>query len=175
MKYKILLESDRILFVKVNEKLVKDYLDMINDFDNVRKYISDEIKPSTVSEELEWLNKKLKDNSIIFSMIEKETNEFIGNIEIMNIRDSIGELGIAITKNKQDNHFGEESIKRIITYAFNELNLNSLELNAFNFNKRAIRCYEKCGFIADGVGTTKNDIHMYLNKEENIEKINIIF
>lgn len=47
-------------------------------------------------------------------MIEKKTNEFIGNIEIMEINNNIGEIGIAITRKKQDKHLGQEAIKRLI-------------------------------------------------------------
>ena len=88
-------------------------------------------------------------------MIEKETNEFIGNIEIMEINNNIGEIGIAITQKKQNNHFGQEAIKRLIKYAFNDLNLDGLELNVYNFNARGINCYEKVGFVIDGHGKTK--------------------
>jgi RimJ/RimL family protein N-acetyltransferase len=103
---------------------------------------------------------KLEKDDIIFSMIEKETNEFIGNIEIMEINNNIGELGIAITQTKQNKHFGQEAIKRLIKFAFNELNLNGLELNVYNFNHRGIKCYEKVGFVIDGQGKTEEDIHM---------------
>lgn len=97
-------------------------------------------------------------------MIEKETNDFIGNIEIMEINNNIGEIGIAITSKKQDNHFGQESIKRLIEYAFNELKLDGLELNVYNFNQKVIKCYEKTGFAIDGQGKTKEDIHMTIKK-----------
>ena len=70
-------------------------------------------------------------------MIEKGTNDFIGNIEIMNISNNIGELGIAITKLKQDNHYGQEAIKRMMDYSFNELGLDGLELRDLIIEIRA--------------------------------------
>jgi|GEM_PF-1564371 len=42
---------------------------------------------------------------------------------------------------------GTKVTKAIIKYAFKELKLKSLELMVLKFNKRAIRCYEKCGFV----------------------------
>lgn len=159
MDYEIIFESTRIIFIKLNQKLVQDYLDMINDFD-VQKFISHNLKKYSFDDEVEWVTEKIKDNSVIFSMIEKETNDFIGNIEIMHINNNIGELGIAITKLKQNNHYGQEAIKRMIDYSFNDLGLEGLELNVFNFNSRGIRCYEKVGFVKDGIGKSKDDIHM---------------
>lgn len=163
MKHEIIFESDRIDFVKLSEKLVDDYLDMVNDIE-VQRFISHERKVYSLDGELEWIKSKLEENAIIFSMIEKQTNEFIGNIEIMKINNNIGEVGIAITRKKQDKHFGQEAIKRLIEYSFNELNLNGLELNVYDFNPRGIKCYEKVGFIIDGQGKSKEDIHMSLKK-----------
>ena len=163
MDYEIIFESERIYFVKLTEKLVQEYLDTVNDIE-VQKYISHNRKTYELDEELEWVKSKLKENAIIFSMIEKETKEFIGNIEIMEIKNNIGEMGIAITPKKQDKHFGQKAIKRLIEYAFNDLSLDGLELNVYNFNPRGIRCYEKVGFIKDGPGKTDEDIHMKISK-----------
>ena len=163
MEYEIIFESNRIKFIKLSKKLVNDYLDMVNDVE-VQRFISHKRKIYSLDGELEWIKSKLEENAIIFSMIEKKTNEFIGNIEIIKINNNIGEIGIAITPKKQDNHFGQEAIKRLIEYAFNELNLEGLELNVYDFNPRGIKCYEKVGFVIDGQGKTKEDIHMLLKR-----------
>jgi len=153
-------ESENLYYVKINKELINDYLNMINDKE-VRKLISDKpFEEVTYEGELEWINDKLKDNSVVFSIMEKETNEFVGNIELMNIRSNIGELGISITSNKQNKHYGTEAIKSMINYIYINKIVEELDLNVFNFNERAIHCYEKIGFVKDGVGITENDIHM---------------
>ena len=163
MDYEILFDSDRIYFVKLTEKLVHDYLEMVNDIE-VQKYISHNRKKYDLDSELKWINSKLDEKALIFSMIEKGSNEFIGNIEIMEINNNIGEIGIAITPKKQDHHYGQEAIKRLIEYSFDNLKLEGLELNVYNFNSRGIKCYEKVGFVKDGVGKTEEDIHMIIKK-----------
>lgn len=163
MQYEIVFESERINFIKFTDKLVYEYIDMINDED-IQKCISHEKFTLDLEKELKWIKDKLDNNEIGFSMIDKETNEFIGNIEIMNINNNKGELGITITPKMQNKHYGYEAINRIIEYAFNELNLNELNLNVYNFNERAIHLYEKVGFAKDGEGKTKEDIHMKLSK-----------
>ena len=165
MKYKIVFESNRIYFVKLSKTLVHDYLNMVNDKE-VQSFISHKRKTYELDGELEWINSKLEENAIIFSMIEKETNEFIGNIEIMEINNNIGEIGIAITPKKQNNHFGQEAIKKLIEYAFSDLNLDGLELNVYNFNTRGIKCYEKVGFVRDGEGKAEEDIHMSIKRKK---------
>ena len=57
-----------------------------------------------------------------------------------------------------------EAIKKFINYAFCNLNLDGLELDVYNFNSRAVHCYEKVGFKVDGKGKTIKDIHMKITK-----------
>lgn len=135
----ILLESDRILYIKVSENLINDYLNMVNNH-NISKYLFKEIKTFTYEDELNWVNEKLEENAEVFSMIEKNTNKFIGNIELMNLENNSAEIGICITEEFQNKHYGSESLKTIINYAFNNLNLNKLTLTVFSFNERAIHC-----------------------------------
>ncbi len=162
MEYQIVFESENIIYVKLNEKLINDYLIMINDPEVANK-ISKKNRTYTYEDELNWLKLKLQENAICFSMLEKHTGEFIGNIEIMGINNKIGELGITITPKKQNKHYGTEAIKALLKYAYEELNLEGKDLNVYSTNLRAIRCYEKSGFIIDGKGKTAEDIHM-INK-----------
>ena len=73
-KYEIIFESENILYVKINENLINDYLIMVND-PEVQKGISRKAKIYTYEQELEWVKEKLNADSIIFSMIEKETKK----------------------------------------------------------------------------------------------------
>ncbi len=163
MDNKIIFESDRIFFVKISESLIPNYLEMINDME-VQKYLSHNPKEYHYEDEVLWVREKLEEDALIFSMIEKETNDFIGNIEIMKINNNIGTLGISITPKKQNMHFGQEAIKRFIRYAFDNLKLDGLELNVYSYNLRGIHCYEKLGFVKDYNSKSEDDIKMILKK-----------
>ena len=92
--------------------------------------------------------------------IEKDTNEFIGSIELREPINGISEIGICITRDKQDKHYGTESLKAIIKYGKDKKDIKGYDLNVFNFNPRAIRCYETVGFVIDGPGKHPDDYHM---------------
>lgn len=47
--------------------------------------------------------------------------------------------------------YGTDAMKVILSYGFEELNLHRVNLGVFEFNKRAIRSYEKCGFKYEGL------------------------
>jgi RimJ/RimL family protein N-acetyltransferase len=46
--------------------------------------------------------------------------------------------------------FGTEAMQLLLRYAFSALNLNRVNLGVFDFNERAIKSYEKCGFKYEG-------------------------
>ena len=143
---KQIFESDRISFVEVSELLVKDYLVMVNDYENVNRFIGARHGTYTEEQEIGWVHSKLEEKAQVFSMIEKESGQFIGNIELMDANDSEGEFGIAITAAKQDMGYGTEAIPALISYGLETLGLKRIFLRTRVFNARAIHVYEKCGF-----------------------------
>lgn len=159
---KQIFESKRIKYVEVTLELVNDYLEMINDYENVEKYIGKDTNTISLEDEIKWVNKKLEEKAVLFSMIEKETDEFIGSIELMDVNGETGELGIAITAKKQNQGFGKESIRAMIDYGFNVLNLNKITLRVFPYNPRAYHVYKQCGFKE--YNRTNDDIYMEINK-----------
>ena len=50
---KQVFESSRIRFVEVSEQLVEDYLAMVNDYENVNRFIGGKHEAFTVEQELE--------------------------------------------------------------------------------------------------------------------------
>jgi RimJ/RimL family protein N-acetyltransferase len=46
--------------------------------------------------------------------------------------------------------YGTDAMKVMLRYAFEELNLHRVSLDVFDFNPRAIKSYEKCGFKYEG-------------------------
>jgi RimJ/RimL family protein N-acetyltransferase len=46
--------------------------------------------------------------------------------------------------------YGTDAMKVLLRFAFEELNLHRVNLSVFEYNPRAIRCYEKAGFQHEG-------------------------
>lgn len=73
----------------------------------------------------------------------------IGGVSLMNINwtNRSAMLGISIYDPKnRGKGYGQESINLILGFAFRTLNLYRVELEAFDFNERAQKCYQKVGF-----------------------------
>lgn len=50
-----------------------------------------------------------------------------------------------------DKGFGNDALRIVTRLAFEKMNLNRLWLTVLVDNSRAVRCYEKCGFIHEGL------------------------
>ena len=157
-------ESERILYVKATMDLIPDYLEMVNDIEHVAKFISDRRKPYTEQEEWEYMKDKLDNNAMMFSMLEKDTGKFIGNIEFFNIKGDEAEWGIVITAGMQNKGYGKEALERSVEYGFNEGGFRRIVLGVYTFNARAIHVYEECGFrVYD-----RNDVDVFMEKINNL-------
>ena len=141
-----IFESDRIRYVRVSPLLIGDYLVMVNDMEHVRRYFDGDLRPYTEEDERRWVRDKLAEGACVFSMLEKETGEFIGNIELMGPTAAEGELGVALTARKQDRGLGTEAVGAMVRYGTERMGLRRIFLRTDPGNARAIHVYEKCGF-----------------------------
>jgi RimJ/RimL family protein N-acetyltransferase len=60
-------------------------------------------------------------------------------------------IGITIGSRYWDRKYGQDSIKALLRYLFEELNARRVELEVIKSNLRAISCYKKCGFICESI------------------------
>ncbi len=80
--------------------------------------------------------------------------EKIGGIDLRGIAwtDRIAEIGIVIgVKEYWGKGYGTDAMRVLMRLAFDTMNLHRLWLRVFDFNPRAIRSYEKCGFRREGL------------------------
>lgn len=141
------------------------------DIELATKYINDkELKkllvttipfPMTLWEEEEWIKSQKSNNQGIynFAIEDIKTGKYIGGcgIQSVNWLSRVAIVGIMIgDKDYLGKGYGTDSMKILIDFIFNEMNINKIRLGTFSFNKRAIKSYEKCGFKVEGV--LKNEI-----------------
>ncbi len=85
-----------------------------------------------------------------------ETNEGrpIGDIGLLAIHATHhrAELGITIgVKDYWSRGYGSEAIQTLLRHAFGAMRLRRVQLITDEDNARGIRCYEKCGFVREGL------------------------
>jgi len=120
----------------------------------VTKYLDFDLINIGLVQETRWLKTMQSSlNDYIFA-IEKENGKHIGNIGLhrINWRDKNCMLGIIIGDIEDWNKgYGTDAIKTILKYAVEKLRLHKINLHVYEYNPRAIRTYEKCGFKKEGL------------------------
>ncbi|HEE9033457.1 GNAT family N-acetyltransferase [Bacillus cereus] len=94
-------------------------------------------------------------NTLAFKVVDEETSDVIGHIslgQIDNINKSarIGKVLVGNTKIR-GRSIGKHMMKAVLHIAFDELKLHRVTLGVYDFNTSAISCYEKIGFVKEGL------------------------
>lgn len=85
--------------------------------------------------------------------IDNLEGKHIGNLMYYDINEGKGEaeLGIMVgDRDYWDQGYGTDAITTVLHHIFTTTALNRIYLHTLNWNLRAQRCFEKCGFVARG-------------------------
>ena len=130
-----------------------DFLELINSLVDEKAEITRTEKVSR-EEEIDWLSKVLSrlEKDETFYLVAEVGGKVVAVSEISKrsgYEKHVGVIGIAIRNEFRDLGIGTEMMKTLVMQA-QEMDLNVLTLTAFASNKRAIRVYEKAGFLQTG-------------------------
>ncbi len=113
--------------------------------------------PMSMAEEEGWFEKMLErppvERSLCIEVKRGSDWTLVGNCGYFNIEDRIraAELGILIgEKSEWSKGYGSETMALLLRFGFDTLNLNRIWLRVYENNPRAVRAYEKAGFVHEG-------------------------
>ncbi len=112
-----------------------------------------------------------------YAIVSLEDDALIGNCGIaqLNHLKQSGEVGIFIGEDSfRGKGYGSEALRLLLGYAFDYLNLHSVMLRVFDFNKQGMACYKKVGFKEVGrrresfriEGSWHDEIYMDILEDE---------
>lgn len=126
------------------------------DFDRLISWITDEELlvtiagkefnyPLTIDQLQEYT---AKDGSLSFNIVDETSSNTIGHAEIILQKCRQGKLDKIIIGDNQlrGKGLGSSIMKILLQYSFLTLDLETIELYVYDWNKAGIRCYEKAGF-----------------------------
>ena len=108
----------------------------------------------TLESERERLEKGRENPANLGFLIETSQGQPIGALGLMSIDGTHGraELGISIgEKEYWGRGYGADAIRVALRHVFAEMGLRRVDLITDEDNERGIRCYEKCGFVREGL------------------------
>ncbi|MFE1172603.1 GNAT family N-acetyltransferase [Streptomyces sp. NPDC058773] len=83
---------------------------------------------------------------------DRATGDFLGELALSRIDppNAHGVFRIALVPEATDRGIGSEATRLLLDYAFDRVGLHRVQLEVYDFNPRARRAYEKCGFEVEG-------------------------
>ncbi len=121
--------------------------------------------PMSLAQEENWFENTLKRDPVETPLaMEVDTPEgwvHIGNIGFhdINWQERAAEVGIFIgDKRYWSQGYGREAMRLMLKYGFETVNLHRIYLRVFESNPRAIRSYERAGFVHEG---RERESHFY--------------
>jgi len=147
------ISGKRVRLRAIEREDIPTFVKWVND-PELQGYLGRTPYPISFAAEERWFERQLNDEKSRIFAIETEKRVHIGNIGLHEIdyKDGKATLGIMIgEKGYWDQAYGTDAVRTLLSFAFQELNLHRVSLEVFDFNKRAIGCYEKCGFLQEGM------------------------
>ena len=170
-----ILQGEKVRLRPMEERDLPRFVEWLGDRD-VTRWLAAMGEPPTLEDEREWYERRREDPESVMWSIETLEGQLAGTVELrLTSRAKRAEIGIAIQdKSLWSMGLGTDTVRLVLGYAFEDLQLNRVELTTDQENARAIRCYEKCGFISEGLlrqhrlidGKFGNTVMMAVLREE---------
>ena len=147
--------GEKVELGAVEREYLPKYVEWLNDWE-VSQYLMPGVPFITSLEsEAEWFEHlRQRRDDFIFAILALPEKRLIGNCGLHNLdwKNRKGVLGIFIgDKDYWGKGYGTDATRTLLRFAFEQMGLNRVELDVYDFNPRAIRAYEKAGFRRDGV------------------------
>lgn len=150
-----MLYGDRIRLRAIERADLPTFVRWFND-PEVRQYLAMYAPISSAMED-RWFEAQLDNKDAFLFAIEARVDEtwvHIGNAGLSSIdwKNRHAAFGIALgEKAYWGQGYGTDATRTVLRFAFHELNLHRVELEVYDQNPRARRCYEKAGFRHEGI------------------------
>ncbi len=153
-----MIESERLFFAKpAMEHQPLMFVALKRSRNELKEFLPWAAHEQTEQESVENCEQAIEnfnnfEKELRFTILSKETNEFVGVIGLI-IRDKsipFFEIGYWLDSEETGKGYVTEAVKRIEQYAFEELNAKRLEIKVAVDNLKSIAVAERCGYPFEG-------------------------
>ncbi|MBK1813295.1 GNAT family N-acetyltransferase [Clostridium sp. YIM B02505] len=149
------LESQRLIFRKVEASDVEDIFDIFSD-PEVAKY--DFFTPINTKEKAfliidNYQSEFISKEEITWGIVRKEDKKLIGYLSLGNFDEEAKscEIGYGLNREYWNKGYGTEAIKTLIKFAFEKVKVNRIEATVTFGNVASVKALIKSGFLQEGI------------------------
>jgi RimJ/RimL family protein N-acetyltransferase len=152
-----LVVGERVRLVPADDSMVEQFQSWVGDTDT-RHLIGGAAYPISMEAEREFIRGRQQvgwDSGVFMAVeaIDRPEPLLIGSVELRHFHAEarLCDVGILIgDPAHRGGGYGTEAMRLACRFAFEEVGMERVELSTFDFNTRAVRSYEKVGFVVEG-------------------------
>ena len=149
------LETNRLILRRITMDDVSEMFDNWASNPNVTKFMTCPTHSSTEITNMvitSWVNNYENFTYYQWGIVIKETNQLIGSISVVKLKEDIGEVEIGYCIGEKWWHQGitSEAFSAIIPYLFEEVGANRIESQHDPHNPQSGNVMKKCGWVYEG-------------------------
>jgi RimJ/RimL family protein N-acetyltransferase len=129
-------------------------------------------------ESMEWYIENVNDinnsDAFIYKAIETSTGKVVGHISLGGIskKNKAGRISrVLVNPSSQGKGYCCQMIKAVLKIGFENLQLHRICLGVYDFNKAALRCYQKAGLLIEG---TNRDCLLFKDQWWSLVEMSIL-
>ncbi|MCW3113181.1 MAG: hypothetical protein JWR18_1577 [Segetibacter sp.] len=137
----------------------KQLIEWMNSEHLITNWAGSLFKYPLTEDSLDWYiedtNNLDKSDAFVYKAVDTKTGNTVGHISLGSVseKNRAARISRVLVGNTAERGKGycTGMINAILKIGFEDLKLHRISLGVYDFNKSAIRCYEKCGFVKEGV------------------------
>lgn len=150
------LQGNRILLREYRADDLSALRAWVNDRETVRYLSSRYWMPQSFADTSDFVDHAMHagSNGAFFVIADTTDESYLGQIDLFSINWKLRSAEMAVVLGSEalrGRGTGAEAIGLLLEYAFLTLGLERVELEVASENHRAVRCYQKAGFVQEGI------------------------
>lgn len=148
--------GERVMLREYRQEDLPEIRKWVNDYEVTRFLSTSFWPPQTMADTQQFLDRMMESSHTAcnFVIADRQTERYIGQLDIFRLDYKLrqGEIGMVIGDGgDRGRGLGTEALGLLLRHAFLTLGLERVELQVDMGNLGARRCYEKAGFVMEGV------------------------
>ncbi len=170
---RIVLSGEHVVVAEMTLDDQSQFQRWLSENAELRALIDDQRVP-TMEDQLKWFARIQQPDRKMFSLVTFPGHELIGNAGFADMDPAEKMALFRITIGSTGHHgkgLGTEATMLVLQYGFDELDLRRIRLEVLPSNARAIRSYEKAGFVAEDGPLVHGKLRMAVDRHSFLDRI----
>jgi RimJ/RimL family protein N-acetyltransferase len=152
--HKPTLTGDRVVLRPLTAADTETMAEVIDDPETARLTGSAGHPPLSAERLRAWYGSRAEQTDRLdLGLVDRASGELVGELVLHEWDEPNRSCGfrIAVGPRGRDRGLGREAVRLLLGYGFEQLGLHRVHLEVYAFNPRALRVYERVGFVREGV------------------------